>query len=205
MTRALFLLAASSAFAIAGACAENPGKARFGLHWSEVDIQGDHLKDVESLFKKLKYVVIGKSWVTGWNRLNDVMDKQPLSKTRVKKAVYLSHGWTHIVDLEFVMFTEEKILAKESQALHAKIMTWSSESTSDSYGFSFFENGRMVRSVLNFDGKSEATGTRLAAEQKIVWKDAGEDEILELVNRLGPGFDEQDEKVKFQVYDLKER
>jgi len=177
---------------------------RFGLHFSEVAIQGDHVKDVEHLFAKLKYRIVRKNWVVGWSQFNSAIDKQPSKKDRVRKAVYLSNGWTHIVDPELVMFSEEKVLARESRLLHAKIVTWLSESTSDSYGFSAYENGRLLRAVLNLGGKVEARGSRLPAEQQAVWKDAGEDKILEMAKRLGPGFNPEDEKVKVTIYDLDE-
>jgi len=44
----------------------------------------------------------------------------------------------------------------------------------------------------------------LPAEQQAVWKDAGEDKILEMAKRLGPGFNPEDEKVKVTIYDLDE-
>jgi len=140
---------------LGGAYRANRYEPRFGLHLSEIAIQGDHAKDVESLFAILKYRVIGSSWVTGWSGWNDALDKRTANRHLVRKAVYVTHGWTHIVDPELVMFAEEKVLAKESKALHAKIITWLSESTSDTYGFSAYDKGRLLRSVLNLNGKTE--------------------------------------------------
>jgi len=176
--RALLPLTLAAAPILGETSCVSPYEVRFGLHFSEIAIQGDHMKDVDALFSKLEYRVVAMSWVTGWTQFNNALDKQPISKTRVRKAVYVSHGWTHIVDPELVIFTEEKILAKESQALHAKIITWLCESTSDTYGFTVYENGRMLRSVLKSRGEIDTKGNRLAAEHKIVWKDAGEDEVL---------------------------
>jgi hypothetical protein len=170
-----------------------------------VAIKGDHLSDVEALFKKLKYKVVRVGKGAGWRQLSDAIDKPGNGSHRVTKAAYFTHGWTHVVDPECVILTEEKILAEESLALRSKIVVWLSESTSDSYGFWVYEGGLGVRGVLNSNGKVESKGRRLRSEESIVWKDAGEDEILALVHRLGPGYDPDDDGIVFRTYDLEER
>ncbi len=128
------------------------------------------MSDVGPFFRKLKYHVVGTNWATGWRQLNDALHKEGSDRYRVTKAAYLAHGWTHIIDPELVIFTEEEALSKESQLLNTKIVVWLSESASDTYGFWVYEHGRLLRGVLTPNGKPEGKGRRLSAEKKSTGK-----------------------------------
>ena len=205
LTSAFLAMVMVASMSQAETVAAHPSELRFGLHLSEIAIEGNHVQDVEALFRTLKYKVVRKSWASGWQQLNEFLYKNASDKTRVRKAAYFAHGWTHIIDPELVILTEEKILAKESQLLHAKIVVWLSESASDSYGFWVYDHGRLLRGVLSADGTLKGSGRRLSAEENVNWKGAGEDEILDLAHRLGPGFDAFEGNLHFRLYDLDEQ
>jgi len=100
--------------------------------------------------------------------------------------------------------TENKLLAKLSKSLKTQIVTWISESTSDTCGFGYYANGALLREVLVTGGKVESKGSRLAAEGKVVWKDAGEDDLQHVVKGLGPAFDSLPKGINYRIYDLDE-
>jgi hypothetical protein len=118
----------------------------YGLHVCEVCIRGNHLDAVTPLFKRLKYRQIGPVRTVNSKRAMALLDESMPNDHRVRKAAYFMNGWTHIVDPEFVIPEDEKAMASFSRSLKTTVITWVSESTSDSYGFSQFENGKLNRS-----------------------------------------------------------
>jgi hypothetical protein len=176
----------------------------YGLHWSEVAIRGDHLDAVLPLFKQLKYKLVGKVQQVSAEKAWKLMEVDPPGTNRVRKAAYVVGGWTHIADPEMVLMVEYKVLARLSKSLRAPIVTWVSESTSDTFGFDYYDKGVLVREAFVSDGKVWSKGKRLAAEGKVVWKDVGEGEIMGIVKRLGPAFDGLPKGVSYRIYDLDE-
>jgi hypothetical protein len=178
--------------------------ALYGLHWSEVSIKGNHLDAVLPLIKELKYKLIGQAREVDSGKAWDFLVNQPASNKRVHKAAYFVGGWTHIADPEMVIMLEDKILARLSKSMKTPIVGWLSESTSDTYGFDYFDKGALVRRVIATPNQIESTGKRITEEGKIVWKEAGEDELLDVIKKCGPAFDVLPKGVKYRIYDLDE-
>jgi len=61
-----------------------------GPHWSEVCIKGDHLDAVLPLFKQLKYKLVGQVRQVDAEKARDMMTTDIDSRTRVRKAAYLT-------------------------------------------------------------------------------------------------------------------
>ena len=76
----------------------------------------------------------------------------------------LENGWTIIVDEEMVFVAEEDLLSELSEELKTEIFTFTIQSTSATYGFSNFNNGKN-RIFLVQDGEIiENTGDKMKVE-----------------------------------------
>lgn len=176
----------------------------FRLHMSEVCIPGSHLDAVVPLLKSLKYRLVGKVREVGSDEVGSFLNATMPNNHRVRKAAYIYRGWTHIVDTEMVIMTEETTLAKLSKSLGATIVTWIAESSSNTTGFSLFEKGFLKRRVWAVGGQADAKGKRIPAEGKIDWSKASESDLMDLVTRLGPVYGELGPGVRYRLYDLDE-
>ena len=175
------------------------------LHLGVVSIEGDHLEDVPDIFQRCNYGLLGlPQTVHSTNELSRALDEVMVNRTTVKKAAYVENGWTHIMDFELVMITEESLWAKLSEKWNAKVLCWVCEGTSGTYMFSLFGNGKKVRSVEYVDGDLSESGNALLEEVGIDWNQAFEDDILNLAERLGAPYRNLDNEGDYRVYLLDE-
>ena len=80
------------------------------LHLGVVSIEGDHVNDAPDIFERCDYRLVGSmKAIRTANDLNKELDQVIHDRTKVMKVVYLENGWTHIIDSELVMITEESV------------------------------------------------------------------------------------------------
>lgn len=91
------------------------------------------------------------------------------------------NGWTTIVDEEMVFVVEDDLLAELSEELETEIFTFTIQSTSATYGFSRFNEGKN-RIFLVQDGELiENLGDKMAVEMNInIDENASIEDILNI-------------------------
>lgn len=91
------------------------------------------------------------------------------------------NGWTIIVDEEMVFVVEDDLLAELSEELETEIFTFTIQSTSATYGFSRFNEGKN-RIFLVQDGELiENLGDKMAVEMSInIDENASIEDILNI-------------------------
>jgi hypothetical protein len=173
------------------------------MHVSVVSILGNHLSEIPALFTSLGYQV---------QMPPKVLKKHEIASLRLlgtgemhEKIVYSAHSWTHIVDLELGLMFDHEFWKRWSELLHTTIVGWIAENNSLTFGFNVFYNGSMAREVLRKGNTLEEFGDRLPPEYSIQWSCAHQDQVLQLVSRIGAQFDYLSEDCEYFLYALKDK
>jgi len=154
------------------------------MHISVVSIQGDHLGEITDVLRNCRYVIEDTVTVLTGEQAARGLNWNP-DRNRVAKAAYYASGWTFLVDPELVLMTND-VWLECSQQWNNRVFGWVCEGASCTYGLAVFDSGSKRREVFSSDGEIVVNvGVRLPEETDINWKEAGEDEILEIAKRLG--------------------
>ena len=176
--------------------------AKADIHASEVCFQGDHLAQIAPLLKRLKYKLVAPEATVDANAAQQFISAPLKGRNRVRKLAYLDHGWTHVFDPELVMFDDD--LKSISKNWHTTIVSWVCEFSSRSLGFRVIKNGSQLREVLVVDGKADSKGKPLPQEAKTNWSTAAPQDLLNLINRLGPTYRSLAPGIRYHTFDLDE-
>jgi hypothetical protein len=172
------------------------------MHVSVVSVEGDRREEVSGLFEKLNYTILESFTVDTSEKADQELAWSP-DRNRVAKLVYVENGFTHIVDPELVLMSDD-IWIEVSARWQCRIVGWVCEGASGSYGLVVFDSGKRIRNVFRVDREVVTDeGEPLAEEQGLDWAGAFEDDVLEIVDRLGTGFD-LDVNRSYVVYHLDE-
>jgi hypothetical protein len=158
------------------------------MHISVVSIEGNYLDDVPEILRKCEYVIEDCFTVQTGDEASRQLDWNP-DPNRVAKVAYFSNGWTFIVDPEMVLMSDD-VWLEYSRKWKTRVVGWVCEGASGSYRLSLFESGTKLREVQSCAGEDTfELGKPLPEEANINWDEAWEDDVLEIVERLGAKYD----------------
>ncbi len=159
---------------------------------------------VPELFEKLGYALGGPPQIESRRTVGRALEAETGDRDTVIKAVYVSNGWTHILDPELVL---SSLGAKEwlrlSGELYSRVVCWICEGTSGSYGFSLYDGGALLRDVMAVDGIVEEKGAPRPEEEGVDWEEAFEDDVMNVVANLGAQYHGLAEEVPYYVFVLR--
>ena len=176
------------------------------LHISVISIEGNHVADMPSIFRQCDYVLnesllVVRSSQEALQHLEDWV----VQENCIKKVVFFADGWTHVLDPELVMMSEEDVWLGISAGRGRRVLCWVCEGASGTYGFSLYENGRKRRAVCYSDGQlEEDEGDLIPEEVGIRWDEAFEDDVLQVAEQLEAPFDDWPDETDYHVYVLDE-
>jgi hypothetical protein len=154
------------------------------MHISVVSIEGDHLADVAEILQKCEYVIEATFTVQTAEEAWKELDWNP-DRNRVAKVAYHGNGWTHIIDPELVLMSDD-VWLEYSRKWSTRVVGWVCEGASGSYGITVFEGGQKHRQVFACEGEvATDVGQRLPEEADVDWSAAWEDDVLEIVRQIG--------------------
>jgi len=138
-----------------------------GLSKAIVAIKGNRLNEIDKISEILNYF-----------EDENLFDK-------ISQTIQFTNGWTILQDEEMVFVTEEDLLQELSEELAIEVFSLIIQSTSQTYGFSHFNNGQ-VRVFLVQEGDLMGnSGNELDFEQDLkINKDVSENEILKIAEKL---------------------
>jgi len=148
-----------------------------GFSKAIIAIKGNHLDHLEKVSAILNYF--------------DGVDDQEILKELSETAKY-ENDWTLITDEEMVYVVEDDLIGELSQELDTAVYTFSIQTASASYGFSYFE-GDKNRIFLIEDGDmitDEGESLTIERDQEIS-EDIGEEDIVALAGKLGIRLEEE--------------
>lgn len=147
-----------------------------GFSKAIIAIKGNHLDHLEKASAILNYF--------------DGVDDQEILEELSETARY-ENDWTLLTDEEMVYVVEDDLIGELSQELAAAVYTFTVQTTSASYGFSYFE-GDKNRVFLVQDGDiitDEGESLSIETGQEIS-EDTGEEDIVALASKLGISLEE---------------
>ncbi|SHF19146.1 hypothetical protein [Pedobacter caeni] len=148
-----------------------------GFSKAIIAIKGNHLDHLEKVSAILNYF--------------DGVDDQEILEELSETAEY-ENDWTLLTDEEMVYVVEDDLIGELSQELAAAVYTFTVQTTSASYGFSYFE-GDKNRVFLVQDGdiiSDEGESLSIETGQEIS-EDIGEEDIVALASKLGISLEEE--------------
>lgn len=162
--------------------------ARWGIHMSMhlsvVSIEGNHLDEVADVLRKCEYVIEDSFVVKAGDRAARELEWNP-DRNRVAKVAYFADDWTFIVDPELVLMSD-KVWLEYSEKWRTRVIGWVCEGASGSYGLTVFDSGKKTREVFSSGGEvAVEMGNPLPEESNMNWSEAWEDDVLEIVKRIG--------------------
>ncbi len=158
------------------------------MHISVVSIEGDHLDEIAEALEKCGYMIEACLTVKTGDQASRELDWNP-DQNRVAKVAYVADGWTFIVDPELVLLSNE-VWLDYSRRWNTRIIGWVCEGASGSYGLTVFDSGCKHREAFSVGGEVVVDkGEPLPEESGMNWNEAWEDDILEIVKRLGAEYD----------------
>ena len=176
--------------------------ARGGLHVAVVAIEGNHLAEIEDVFKKCKYEVKKSSKVKTAKEASRELG-QKLDGDRVTKAAYFASGWTFVVDTELVMF-ENDVWLEYSREWKTRVIGCLCEETSGTFGLTLLKSGKKVRHVVSVDGEVKVDeGKALTEESGMKWAEATAKGVMNIAKRLGAEYDYLSDDREYIVFQLK--
>lgn len=100
----------------------------------------------------------------------------------VDMGVGQHRGWTVLVDTLMIVLAQPESIALLSQGGRAYAAIW--DSTSDTYGFSAYEDGDVTRELVHQMGEVAVDeGSPLEAEEGLEWEMDPEEALQQLVER----------------------
>lgn len=147
-----------------------------GFSKAIIAIKGNHLDHLEKVAAILNYF--------------DGVDDQEVLEELSATAKY-ENDWTLITDEEMVYVVEDDLIGELSQELDTVVYTFTAQTASASYGFSYFE-GNKNRIFLVEDGDmitDEGESIAIEKDQEIS-KDINEEDIVALAGKLSISLEE---------------
>lgn len=147
-----------------------------GFSKAIIAIKGNHLDHLEKVAAILNYF--------------DGVDDQEVLEELSATAKY-ENGWTLIGDEEMVYVVEDDLIGELSQELDTAVYTFTVQTASASYGFSYFQ-GDKNRVFLVEDGEiitDEGESIPIEKDQKIS-EYIGEEDIVAITGKLGISLEE---------------
>ena len=179
-----------------------------GFSTGVVMIRGDHRSDIRGLFAAFDYGWTNQTQrVTSFDAAISPMQWHPGDNRPshlVYKSVAFVSGWTVVLDGELLMFDDKLACITLARRVGQPVFTAVCQSTSNTYGFSFF-NPDCQRSCRISDGEvTEDIGPRLDAESGIELTDMGECEVLSVMKHVGVDYSVIEHLKEFIVVELDE-
>jgi hypothetical protein len=161
------------------------------LHISVVSAEGDRLEELAGVITAIQYRIEKSFHVHTGDAASVELDWNP-DRNVVAKVAYEADGYTHIIDPELVLMSDD-IWLKYSARWKCRVIGWVIEGASGSYGLTVFDSGQKVREVLACGGEVAVnSGEPLDEEMNMVWAEANEDDVLAVAERLGSEYDLSD-------------
>jgi hypothetical protein len=148
-----------------------------GFSKAIIAIKGNHLDHLEKVSAILNYF--------------DGVDDQEILEELSETAKY-ENDWTLITDEEMVYVVEDDLIGELSQELDVVVCTFTVQTASASYGFSYFQ-GDKNRIFLTEDGSiitDEGESMAIERDQEIS-EDISEEDIVALAGKLGIRLEEE--------------
>jgi len=138
-----------------------------GLSNAIVAIKGNQLENIGQISEILNYF-------EDENLINEISG-----------AAQFKNGWTILIDEEMVFVTEEDLLQELSEELDTEVFSFTIQSTSATYGFSYF-NKDISRVFLVQDGDIITNeGDKLIQEKDLsIDKNISKNEILKIAKKI---------------------
>lgn len=148
-----------------------------GFSKAIIAIKGNHLDHLEKVAAILNYF--------------DGVDDQEVLEELSATAKY-ENDWTLIGDEEMVYVVEDDLIGELSQELDTAVYTFTVQTASASYGFSYFE-GDKNRVFLIEDGELITDeGENIAIEKDLeISEEIGEEDIVAIAGKLGINLEEE--------------
>jgi len=158
------------------------------MHISVVSIEGNHLDEIGEVLRNCQYEIEDSFSVQTGEEAARHLEWRP-DRNHVAKVAYFANEWTHIVDPELVLMSDD-VWLQYSKAWDNQILGWLCEGASGSYGITVFRAGRRVRNVFSVAGEiSVDEGDPLPEESNTDWSKAWEDDVMKIAGRFGADYD----------------
>lgn len=169
-------------------------------------VRADAQEGMAEVFETFHYGVLSRKTVDSADAAFDAMEwpRDDKPRTTVHKAVTFVNGWTVVFDPEMVMISEEDAMTALARRYDAPVFGMICEGASASYAFSFF-NPEPRRAYFVSDGEVGVDrGEPLPEEADIDVSSLFEDDVLEVMTRLGVPYSEIETAGSFDVWELDE-
>jgi hypothetical protein len=175
------------------------------LHLSVISIEGDHMAEVSEIFELCNFRLDGSPRVfRSVAELNEELEEVMIGKTKVKKVSYFENGWTSIMDFELVMISDETVWCELSKKWETTVLCWVCEGASGTYMLSLYRGGKKIRDLSCCNGELTESGDPIPEEDGIDWREAFEDDVLTVAERLGAPYGCLENDGEHHVYLLDE-
>ena len=179
---------------------------KMSLNTSLLMIKGDHLGQIEEIFRIFDYRSTGTvEHFEDWeDALEAAQDPRPgKSREIVHKPVFVHNGWTVILDLEGVLWVNEDGCANVSQMLGSSVFAMCCAGITCTYAYSLYDGKRIRAFWCDAEGGIiENPGDRLPEEDGLDLAEVGEEEVLKIMARLGVDYFGFDDLQAVQVHEL---
>lgn len=148
-----------------------------GFSKAIIAIKGNHLGHLEKVAAILNY-------------FDGVDDREVLEE--LSATAKYENDWTLIADEEMVYVVEDDLIGELSQELDTAVYTFTIQTASASYGFSYFQ-GDKHRIFLTEDGEiitDEGESIAIEKDQEVS-EDMGEEDIVAIAGKLGISLEEE--------------
>ncbi len=168
-------------------------------------IKGDHFSNVEQVLLPFGFSAIESSEeVSTWDEVCARVRSQHCPWRISRKVLMRCKGWTVVLDLEAVMWTNTAACERVSQLLGGPIFAMVCGGVAGSNAFRYFDH-QLVRGVW-YDSDSgflENKGRRLPEERGLhTEKMLTQSDVLRVLKRLGVDYSAFSTLRNFQIHDL---
>lgn len=174
------------------------------LHSSFVLIKADVRPEIREVFEAFGYKPVGTEKAHSWDAATEAAEypREGKAKNVVHKPVVFAGGWTTILDNEMVMFVEEDACSALARRFEVPVFAITCEGISGTYAFSLF-NPELRRAYMVVQGEvTDDRGAPLPEEAGIDLADLFEDDVLEIMHRLGLSYEDLERAVDIDVWEL---
>ncbi len=176
------------------------------LNTSLLMIRGDHLQQVPAVFEIFKYRLTGKTReVDDWSdALAAANARSGTSREIAYKVAFFHSGWTVILDVDCVMWTNNGACTDVSRRLGSRVFAMCCSGVSSMYAYCVFEGDRTRTFWWGPEGIIDDRGDRLPEEEGIDFDQSGEEAVLEVMQRFGVNYLDFDSVDAFRVFEIDE-
>ena len=177
------------------------------LHMSLLMVKGDFSNDLRALFQDFDYTWTGNierhtSFDAAVHATRYPRPDRP--RNVVHKAVVVESGWTVVLDPELLMWDETEPCSATARRLNTSVFGALCEGTSGNYGFSYYDTDKCRRFLL-VDGKVQTNeGQPITAEQGFALERLFEDDVVNIMQRVGVSYESLQRRNEFFVVELDE-